>query len=133
MNVTHYPAALHIKCFRIHILELHKVIYRKYHCLIYILMNVAILSSSCNLTNATLRHEDITVLFSCLHTFVHTHYTLPLFFKNFTHKSKNCTQNAKCLTAQNITNASQKHTIAVILIPVGFVCCIENCVLRLAK
>ncbi len=69
MNVTHYPAALHIKCFRIHKLELHKVIYRKYHCLIYILMNVAILSSSCNLTNATLRHEDITVLFSCLHTF----------------------------------------------------------------
>ncbi len=43
---------------------------------------------------------------------------LPLFYQNFTHKSKNCTHNAKCLTIsckmkhciQNITNTSQKQT-----------------------
>ncbi len=33
--------------------------------------------------------------FSCLHTFS----KLCLFFQNLTHKSKNCTQNAKCLTS----------------------------------
>ncbi len=62
----------------------------------------------------------------------HIFKTLPIFFsQNFTHKSKNCTQNAKHLTSlkhyiQNITNTSQKqtsaNTFAIILIPVRFVC-----------
>ncbi len=69
----------------------------------------------------------------------YTHFQnfVSFLFQNFTHKSKNCTQNVKCLTSLakqstvlNITNISQKQTFAVILIPV---CYIENCVLCFAK
>ncbi len=73
--------------------------------------------------------------FSCLHTFS----KLCLFF------SKLCTQiqelHTECLASlaqmkhciQNIINTSQKQTFALILIPVRFLCYIENCVLCFAK
>ncbi len=64
------------------------------------------------------------LLFSCCVFFqllTHIFKTLPLFFQNFTHKSKNCThkmenahiscQMKHCI--QNITNTSQKQTFVL--------------------